>query len=110
MARAALQGVWVAPPQAYLHGRSTAMKRLIFAGILLLASVTVSLADGLFWVVGNRATGKCNIVTSNPVIIGDIWFGDGPYKSKADAKLARSTIRACPAPTPDEEKDEDSTN
>jgi hypothetical protein len=49
-------------------------------------------------------------VTSNPVIIGDVWFGDGPYKSKADAKLARSTIRACPAPTPDEEKDEDSTN
>jgi hypothetical protein len=49
-------------------------------------------------------------VTSNPVIIGDVWFGDGPYKSKADAKLARSTIRACPAPAPDEEKDEDSTN
>jgi hypothetical protein len=110
MTRAALQGVWLAPPQAYLHGGSTAMKRLIFAGTLLLASGTASLADGLFWVVGNRATGKCNIVTSNPVIIGDVWFGDGPYKSKADAKLARSTIRACPAPTPDEEKDEDSTN
>jgi hypothetical protein len=110
MTRAALQGVWLAPPQTYLHGGSTAMKRLIFAGTLLLASGTASLADGLFWVVGNRATGKCNIVTSNPVIIGDVWFGDGPYKSKADAKLARSTIRACPAPTPDEEKDEDSTN
>jgi hypothetical protein len=110
MTRAALQGVWAAPPQAYFHGRSTAMKRLILAGILLLASGTVSLADGLFWVVGNRATGKCNIVTSNPVIIGDVWFGDGPYKSKADAKLARSTIRACPALTPDEQKDEDSTN
>jgi hypothetical protein len=49
-------------------------------------------------------------VTSNPVIIGDIWFGDGPYKSRADAKLARSTIRVCPALTPDEEKDEDGTN
>jgi hypothetical protein len=110
MTRAALQGVWVALPQAYLHGGSTAMKRLIFAGILLLVSGTVSLADGLFWVVGNRASGKCNIVTSNPVIIGDVWFGDGPYKSKADAKLARSTIRACPALTPDEEKDEDRTN
>ncbi|MGY3652706.1 hypothetical protein ACVWW2_007997 [Bradyrhizobium sp. LM4.3] len=35
------------------------MKRLIFAGILLLASGTMSLADGLFWVVGNNATGKC---------------------------------------------------
>jgi hypothetical protein len=86
------------------------MKRLIFAGVLLLVSGTVSLADGLFWVVGNRATGKCNIVTSNPVIIGDIWFGDGPYTSKADAKLARSTIRACPAVTPDDEKAEDSAN
>ena len=38
-----------------------------------------------------------------------IWFGDGPYKSKADAKLARSTIRVCPAPTPEEEKAEDSS-
>jgi hypothetical protein len=110
MTRPPLRGVWVALPQAYLDGGSTAMKRLIFAGMLLVASGTASLADGLFWVVGNRATGKCNIVTSNPVIIGDVWFGDGPYKSKADAKLARSTIRACPAPTPDEEKDEDSTN
>lgn len=83
------------------------MKRSIFAAGLLMASGTVSLADGLFWVIGNRATGKCNVVTSNPVIDGDIWFGDGPYKSKADAKLARSTIRACPALTPDEEKAED---
>lgn len=83
------------------------MKRLIFACSLLLASGTISLADGLFWVVGNRATGKCNIVTSNPVIIGDIWFGDGPYKSKDDAKLARSTIRVCPVLTPDEQKAED---
>ncbi len=83
------------------------MKRLIFAFSLLLASGTMSLADGLFWVVGNRATGKCNIVTSNPVINGNIWFGDGPYKSKDDAKLARSTIRACPALTPEEQKAED---
>ncbi|QAU49255.1 hypothetical protein [Bradyrhizobium guangzhouense] len=83
------------------------MMRLIFACSLLLASGTVSLANGLFWVVGNRATGKCNIVTSNPVIYGDIWFGDGPYKSKDDAKLARSTIRACPVLTPDEQKAED---
>ncbi|MGY3033316.1 hypothetical protein ACVIIV_002486 [Bradyrhizobium sp. USDA 4354] len=86
------------------------MKRLVVAAVLLLASGTASFADGLFWVVGNRATGKCTIVTSNPVIIGDIWFGDGPYKSRADAKLARSTIRACPAVTPEEEKEEDGTN
>jgi len=86
------------------------MKRLILAGSLLLASGTASLAYGLFWVVGNRATGKCDLVTSNPVIDGNIWFGDGPYKSKADAKLARSTIRTCPAVAPDDEKDEDSSN
>jgi hypothetical protein len=44
------------------------------------------------------------------VIIGNIWFGDGPYKSMADAKLARSTIRACPAIGPDDEKNQDDTN
>jgi hypothetical protein len=46
-------------------------------------------------------------VTSNPIIIGDIWFGDGPYNSKDDAKLARSTISACPKPDPDEDKDDE---
>jgi hypothetical protein len=86
------------------------MKRSIFAALVLLASGTVSFAEGLFWVIGNRATGKCTIVTRNPVIIGDIYFGDGPYKSMEDAKLARSTIRVCPPLTPDEEKDEDGTN
>jgi len=83
------------------------MKRLIAAGILLSASATAGLADGMFWVVGNRASGKCEIVTSNPVIIGDIWFGDGPYRSRADAKLARSTIRACPPVPPGEEEEKD---
>jgi hypothetical protein len=53
-------------------------------------------------VVGNRATSKCEIVTSNPVVIGDIWFADGPYKSLDDAKLARSTIGACPKEEPSE--------
>lgn len=67
-------------------------------------SVTAGLADGMFWVVGNNATGKCEIVTSNPVIAGDVSFGDGPYKSEDDAKLARSTIRTCPKPNPDEDK------
>jgi hypothetical protein len=86
------------------------MKRSILAFVVLLASGTASLADGLFWVVGNRATGRCEIVTSNPVIDGDIWFGDGPYKSKADAKLARSTIRACPPVAPDEDKDKEDSN
>jgi hypothetical protein len=35
------------------------------------------------------------IATGNPVVIGDIWFEDGPYRSRDDAKLARSTIGAC---------------
>ncbi len=83
------------------------MKRLMIAGALLLASGAVAYADGMFWVVGNRAAGNCQIVTSNPIIIGDIWFGDGPYKSRADAKLARSTISVCPKLTPEEEKAED---
>jgi hypothetical protein len=72
------------------------MKSWLLAGALILPVATVSFADGLYWVVGNHATNKCEIVTSNPLIYGDIWFGDGPYKSIADAKLARSTIAACP--------------
>jgi hypothetical protein len=72
------------------------MKSWLLAGALILPVATVSFADGLYWVVGNHATNKCEIVTSNPLIYGDIWFGDGPYKSISDAKLARSTIAACP--------------
>jgi len=81
------------------------MKRLILAGALVFAS-SASYGDGGYWVVGNRATGKCDIVTSRPVIYGlpaynggtGYSFGDGPYKSKDDAKLARSTIDTCPPP------------
>jgi len=76
------------------------MKTLILAGALTLATGTACFADGLYWVVGNRATNKCDIVTSNPIIIGDIWFGDGPYKSIDDARLARSTISICPKEDP----------
>jgi hypothetical protein len=79
------------------------MKSLLLAGAMTLAVGTVCLANGLYWVVGNRATGKCDIFTSNPVIIGHIWFGDGPYKSLADARLARSTIGACPEKDPSAE-------
>jgi hypothetical protein len=79
------------------------MKALILAGAMTLAVGTVSFAEGLYWVVGNRATNKCEIVTSNPVVIGDIWFEDGPYKSLDDAKLARSTIGACPEKDPSAE-------
>ncbi|MGH6716992.1 MAG: hypothetical protein ACREDC_12465 [Bradyrhizobium sp.] len=73
------------------------MIRSILALGLLVALATGALADGLFWVVGSHATKGCEIVTSNPVVDGsNIWFVDGPYKSRDDAKLARSTIGACP--------------
>ena len=86
------------------------MTRLILTGALLLIS-SASYADGRYWVVGNRATGKCDIVTSNPVIGGGsaydngggFSFGSGPYKSKNDAKLARSTINTCPPPDPEKD-------
>jgi hypothetical protein len=69
----------------------------MLAGAIASVLGTASLAaDGRYWVVGNSATNRCAIVTSNPIIIGDIWFGDGPYKSVDDAKLARSTIKQCP--------------
>ena len=77
------------------------MKRVILAGGLVVALATPAFADGMFWVVGSHASGKCDIVTSNPVVDGgNIWFGDGPYKSRDDAKLARSTITACPKVDP----------
>jgi hypothetical protein len=86
------------------------MKRLILAGALVLVS-SASYGDGQYWVAGNPATGKCDIVTSNPVIAGGsasagatgYSFGDGPYKSKDDAKLARSTINSCPPPDPEKD-------
>jgi hypothetical protein len=79
------------------------MNPLALAGCIILTTATAGLADGLYWVVGNRATSRCEIVTSNPVIIGDIWFADGPYKSRADARLARSTIGACPKSSSDDD-------
>jgi len=76
------------------------MKSLLLAGAIVVATGTFAFAQGGYWVVGDRATSKCEIVTSNPVINGlvggDIYFGTGPYRSLDDAKLARSTIRQCP--------------
>ncbi|CAN7513472.1 hypothetical protein LJR220_004645 [Bradyrhizobium sp. LjRoot220] len=79
------------------------MKSLLLSGAMILAAGTTAFAAD-YWVVGNRATSKCEIVTSNPVIDaqvgGNIWFGSGPYQSLDDAKLARSTISACPKEEP----------
>jgi hypothetical protein len=76
------------------------MKSLIAAGAITLTIGSACFADGRYWVVGNRATNRCEIVTSNPIVIGDVWFEDGPYKSLGDAKLARSTIKVCPKVDP----------
>jgi hypothetical protein len=83
------------------------MKSLQLAGAMMIATGTCAFAQAGYWVVGNQATGKCEIVTSNPVINaevgGNIWFGSGPFKSLDDAKLARSTIPQCPVvPEPPE--------
>jgi len=89
------------------------MKSLLLAGAMIVATGTCAFAQGGYWVVGDRATGKCEIVTSNPVINaqvgGNIWFGTGPYSSFDDAKRARSTISSCPAveePPADTQNDE----
>jgi hypothetical protein len=54
------------------------VKSLLLAGAMVFATGTCVLAQGGYWVVGDRATGKCEIVTSNPVINaqvgGNIWF------------------------------------
>jgi hypothetical protein len=76
------------------------MKSLLLAGVVIVATTAAGLADGLFWVVGNSATNTCDIVTSNPIVDGNIWFADGPYTSADAAKLARSTIRQCPKDQP----------
>jgi len=77
------------------------MKSWILAAAMTLGAGTACLADGQYWVVGSRASNKCEIVTSNPVIYptsndGPFWFGTGPFQSLADARLARSTISQCP--------------
>jgi hypothetical protein len=85
---------------------ASTMKSLLLAGVLSCAVGTACVAQGFpgysgFWVVGNHATNRCEIVTSNPVIdYTVIWFGTGPYQSLDDAKLARSTIGACPKEDP----------
>jgi hypothetical protein len=71
----------------------------LLAAVVAGASATACLAQipPGYWVVGNAAIQLCEIVTSNPIIDYTVGsFGTGPYRSRADANLARSTIGACP--------------
>jgi hypothetical protein len=78
---------------------SSVLKSLLLTGVFTAAAATAGVAQTAsgYWVVGNAVVHACEIVTSNPVIDyipGS--FGTGPYQSRADANLARSTIGACP--------------
>jgi hypothetical protein len=88
------------------------MTSLLLAGAILIAAGNIAFAQG-YWVAGNRASGKCEIVTSNPVVDsqvgGNTTFGSGPYRSKDDAKLARSTIRECPPEPPEQAQEPNKT-
>ena len=78
---------------------SSVLKSLLLTGVFTAAAATAGVAQTAsgYWVVGNAVVHACEIVTSNPLIDyipGS--FGTGPYQSRADANLARSTIGACP--------------
>jgi hypothetical protein len=82
---------------------SLTVKSLLLAGALTCAATPACIAQTYsgYWVVGNGADHTCQIVTSNPVI--DYYpgsFGSGPYQSRDDARLARSTISVCPKEDP----------
>lgn len=90
------------------------MRSLMLAGLMSVVFATAGQADQ-YWVAGDRSTGKCNIVTTQPVTFGlPAYAGDaseyktsftsGPYQSLDDAKLARSGISACP-PEPESADD-----
>ncbi len=88
---------------------SSTVKSLLLAGALTCAATTACVAQTYsgsptysgYWVVGNGADHTCQIVTSNPVIdYSPGSFGSGPYQSRDDAKLARSTISVCPKEDP----------
>jgi hypothetical protein len=83
--------------------KSLTVKSLLLAGALTSAATTACVAQMVsgYWVVGNGAIHSCEIVTSNPVIeYSPGSFGSGPYQSRDDARLARSTISVCPKDDP----------
>jgi hypothetical protein len=89
--------------------KSSMLKSLLLAGGWACAATTAGMAQTYsgsaaysgYWVVGNGAVHSCEIVTSNPVIdYSPGSFGSGPYQSRDDARLARSTISVCPKEDP----------
>jgi hypothetical protein len=83
--------------------KSSIVKSLLLAGALTCTAATVCVAQMVsgYWVVGNGAIHTCEIVTSNPIIDYSVnSFGTGPYQSRDDARLARSTIGVCPKEDP----------
>jgi hypothetical protein len=83
--------------------KSSNARSLLLAGALSCAATTACVAQAYsgYWVVGHGAIHACEIVTGNPVI--DYYpgsFGSGPYQSRDDARLARSTISVCPKEEP----------
>jgi hypothetical protein len=84
------------------------MKPLNVRSLLLAGALTCAAAPNCsaqtysgYWVVGNGSDHTCQIVTSNPVIdYSPGSFGSGPYQSRDDARLARSTISVCPKEDP----------
>ncbi len=76
-----------------LRGKSIAVAAALAA---MLGGLGSASAVGGYWVIKDASTGKCPIVTENPIIGGNILFGTGPYNSLDDAKLARSGISVCP--------------
>jgi hypothetical protein len=83
--------------------KSSILKSLLLAGALTCAATPACFAQMYsgYWVVGNGTDHTCQIVTSNPVIeTSPGSFGSGPYQSRDDAKLARSTINTCPKENP----------
>jgi hypothetical protein len=55
------------------------MRALILAGAMTVLIGTVCFAEALYGVVGNRATKQMRDRHQHPIVIGDIWFEDGPY-------------------------------
>src|SRR5438876_10832636 len=67
------------------------MNTLAFSSAMTLAIGTGSLADGLYWVVGNRAAEKCDIVASNRLYICTVAAMSGSGTAPINRSLRPSS-------------------